>query len=133
MTPVLDKVDVDVTSPGAISERHVSSGVRLAGGTNWVNTFGGAVAAEAPESRAAVSEDSYRVASREIHFTLEHTETGGFITAEAVTGIFGFGRDLNESLRDLFTALYEHRDVLERQESLSPGLQEQLDYLKALL
>jgi hypothetical protein len=129
MSPVLDKVDV--TSLGKTSDRHTSS-VSLVGAPHWINTFGGAVATEASPAQAVISENGYRAISRDIHCTVEQTETG-FIAAEPVTGVFGFGRDLNEALHDLFFALHEHRDVLERQGSLSVGLQEQLAYLNALL
>lgn len=133
MTQVVDHVDVtslDPPSPRRIGGS-VSSQIPLAGG-NWVATLRGATAEEAAKPRAAVNEFDYRVSARPISWTLERTEIG-FVAANQVTGIFGSGQDPNEAFRDLFAALHEHRDVLERQESLSPGLQEQLEYLRALL
>lgn len=132
MSQVLDKVDA--TSLGEASNRHMSSGVAMTGATHWITTFGGgATAQEAPAPAVAMSEFDYRVAPRVIHYKLERTETGGFLVVEPVTGIFGFGHDRNDALRDLFVALHEHQDVLQRQEALSPGLQEQLNYLSTLL
>lgn len=133
MTPVLDK-GIDVTSLGAVSTRSLSSAVAVAGGTKWITASGGgASAAEPAQKYAPVSEYDYRVFSPTIRCTVEERENGGFVVAEEVTGIFGAGADRNLAFHDLFAALYEHLDVLERQESLSPGLQEQLDYLRALL
>lgn len=132
MSQVLDKVDA--TSLGEPSVRRVSGGVSFAGGAKWITTFGGgATAQEVPPTVAAVSEFDYHVAPRVIHYSLGHTENGGFLATEPMTGIFGFGRDRNEALRDLFRALHEHQDVLQRQGSLSAGLRAQLDYLTALL
>lgn len=132
MSQVLDKVDA--TSLGEASNRYTSSDVAMTGVTQWITTFGGgATAQEAGAPAAVMSESDYRVAPRVIEYKLERTETGGFLVAEPVTGIFGFGHDLNDALRDLFVALHEHQDVLQRQESLSRGLQEQLNYLSTLL
>jgi hypothetical protein len=130
MTQVLDKVDV--TAAGPISPRRfaksVSSQVPLAGGS-WV--AGLRNAGEAVQAHAAVSEFDYKVVSRPSRWTWEHSDTG-FVTSDLVTGIFGFGEDLNAAIVDLATALQEHRDVLERQDSLSSDLQEQLNYLREL-
>lgn len=130
MTQLLDKVDV--TSAGPVSPRRlsVSSQVPLAGGS-WVAGLRNAGAVEAAQTHAAVSEFDYKVVSRPSRWTWEHSDTG-FVTSDLVTGIFGFGEDLNAAIVDLAAALQEHRDVLERQDSLSPDLQEQLNYLRAL-
>jgi hypothetical protein len=52
------------------------------------------------------------------------------IAAEPETGIFGVGVDLPTALTDVRAALHEHLSVLEHQEDLSRGLQEQRDYLR---
>ena len=124
---------IDVTAPGPISPMHwgrsVSGKVPLAGGS-WVASLHGA-GAEAAETHAAVSEFDYEVFAPAPRWKLERSDSG-FIASDRLTGIFGSGPDPNEAIRDLFAALHEHRDVLERQESLSPGLQEQLGYLREL-
>jgi hypothetical protein len=66
---------------------------------------------------------------REARWTLARTGAG-FAVSDLVTGIFGFGSDLNKAIRDLSHALREHRDVLERQDALSPDLERQLAYLR---
>jgi hypothetical protein len=73
----------------------------------------------------------YRVPLRESRWTWHRSETG-FTASDLVTGIFGFGSDLNEAIRDLLHALRDHREVLERQEALSPDLERQLKYLRQL-
>jgi hypothetical protein len=132
MTQVLD--NIDVTFPGAVSPRQfgrsVSSDVPLAGGS-WVAKLRGAGAQEAIHTHAAVSEFDYKVFARPSRWKWRHSESG-YVTADLVTGIFGFGEDLNAAIVDLAAALQEHRDVLERQDSLSPDLQDQLNYLRAL-
>jgi hypothetical protein len=132
MSPVLK--DIKMTSPGEISDRNfgVSSDVPLAGGA-WVAEHGGGGTVEAFATHAAVREFSgYQVIAPASRWKLEVTENG-FIVSDRLTGIFGFGAEPIEAIRDLADALVEHRDVLERQENLSAGLQEQLDYLRALL
>lgn len=56
-----------------------------------------------------------------------------WVVREVETGIFGSGEDEPAAFRDLVAALTEHRDVLERQEALSPDLESQLAYLQRLL
>lgn len=53
------------------------------------------------------------------------------MACEYVMGVFGYGDRPGEAIADLRRAISEHREVLERQESLSPGLQEQLARLTA--
>jgi hypothetical protein len=130
MSPVLDKVSV--TSPATASNRYFSR-ASLGDAPHWISAVTGTTTVEASAPQSVISEDQYRVVSRELHCTVEQTETGSFIAAEPVIGVFGAGQDLNEALHDLFFALHEHREVLERQDSLSAGLREQLDYLNALL
>ena len=71
----------------------------------------------------------YNVPARPVRWEWHRTETG-FTVCDRVTGVFGFGSDLNEAIRDLAHALREHRDVLERQDALSANLQHQLKYLQ---
>lgn len=52
------------------------------------------------------------------------------VATDSVTGIFGAGESVSEALADLGQALVEHLDVLERQQALTLGLQEQLWYLR---
>jgi hypothetical protein len=132
MNPVMDKIAV--TSPGEVSERRwgISSGVPLAGGA-WIaeHSHGGTV--EAAATHAALNEFSgYRVLAPPSRWELRLTDQG-FIASDTITGVFGFGSDPIEAIQDLAVALVEHRDVLERQEALSPALQEQLGYLRELL
>jgi hypothetical protein len=72
---------------------------------------------------------SYYFEPRDTPWRLERGESGWTAT-DLVTGIFGYGDDPNESIVDLLHALIEHREVLERQDELSPDLQDQLDYLR---
>ncbi len=131
MNPILDKVDV--TDPGKVSNRQfgISSNVPLAGGA-WVvdHSAGGTV--ESVATHAAVNEPGYRVIARPSRWNFERTD-GGFIVSDRLTGIFGFGAEPIDAIHDLIAALAEHRDVLERQQALSPGLQDQLAYLRELL
>jgi hypothetical protein len=62
-----------------------------------------------------------------------HVERGeGYFTVtDDHTGIFGHGEDMSAAIRDFFTAVSEHLDVLERQTALSEDLAWQLDYLRA--
>jgi|GEM_PF-5380479 len=132
MTPVMDKIAV--TSPGEISERlwGISSDVPLAGGA-WVAEHSHSGTVEAVATHAVLNEpSSYRVSAPASQWELRITENG-FIASDAPTGIFGFGSEPIEAIQDLAIALIEHRDVLERQEALSPALQEQLVYLRELL
>jgi hypothetical protein len=82
-------------------------------------------------SKHAVSvvEEGYYFEPRDVRWTLERGESGWTAT-DLVTGIFGFGEDANAAIVDLLHALMEHREVLERQDELSPDLQEQLEYLR---
>jgi len=73
----------------------------------------------------------YMVRLRDTRWTWERSETG-FVASDVVTGVFGFGPDLNEAIQDLLRALKEHREVLEREPVLSPDLAHQLDYLRQL-
>jgi len=45
------------------------------------------------------------------------------------TGMFGQGPTYEEALQDFERALVEYKDVLARQQALSPGLREHLDFL----
>lgn len=131
MNPVLD--NVKMTSPGKISARRfgLSSDVPLAGGT-WVAEHS-AGTIEAVATHAALNElSSYQAITPESRWELDVTETG-FVVSDTLTGIFGSGKEPIEAIRDLASALAEHRDVLERQGDLSPGLQDQLRYLRELI
>lgn len=103
--------------------------------TGQLGRVGGAWAhslwdSQAPTHQVAVHEDiSYVAEEREVQWTLERGETGWTAT-DLMTGIFGFGADPNEAIVDLIHALREHRDVLERQDRLSPDLEQQLAYLR---
>jgi hypothetical protein len=132
MNPVMDKIAM--TSPGEISERRwgISREVPLAGGA-WIAEHSHSGTVEAAATHAALSEFSgYRVQAPASRWELRITDQG-FIASDALTGIFGFGSQPIEAIKDLAAALLEHRDVLERQDALSPALQEQLDYLRELL
>jgi hypothetical protein len=72
---------------------------------------------------------SYAVGEQELPWRWERIE-GGWTATDRVTGIFGFGEDVNGAIVDLLHALKEHREVLEAQDELSPDLQEQLAYLQ---
>lgn len=57
----------------------------------------------------------------------------GYLTAyDQSTGIFGAGATLIDAFSDLAAALVEHRDVLERQDRLSPELARHLEYLQRI-
>lgn len=61
----------------------------------------------------------------------EIADTDGLWTVRDIaTGIFGSGSSEAEALRDFYSALFEHRDVLERQSELSDDLAAQLAYLR---
>jgi predicted RNase H-like HicB family nuclease len=49
---------------------------------------------------------------------------------DSLTGVFGSGRDPKTALDDLRSAKKEHREVLERQDKLSPALERQLKRLQ---
>lgn len=52
------------------------------------------------------------------------------VATDTATGIFGVGATLADAFSDLGAALIEHRDVLEHQTQLSPGLADELRYLR---
>jgi hypothetical protein len=54
-----------------------------------------------------------------------------WIVLEVETGIFGYGDDILEAIRDFQAATVEHLDVLEQRAALSDELAWQLDYLRA--
>lgn len=57
---------------------------------------------------------------------------GYLMASDRSTGIFGVGPTLGDAFSDLAAALVEHRDVLERQDQLSPELARHLEYLQRL-
>lgn len=60
-------------------------------------------------------------------------EHDGYYTLEdRVSGVFGSGASAEDAIEDFRSAIAEHRDVLERQEALSPALERQLDYLRSI-
>ncbi len=81
--------------------------------------------------RGAVNEFGYTADVSADRWSVQRLDSG-FVAVDEVTGIFGFGDDLNEALMDLAAALVEHREVLEGQGALSPDLQDQLRYLQDL-
>jgi len=105
---------LDVTHPGPISG---SGATRI-----WNST--------STQSQVTVAEASvYFVRERESRWGIERAETG-WVAADRATGIFGYGPGPNDAIVDLVHALREHRDVLERQDELSPDLADQLAYLQ---
>jgi hypothetical protein len=105
---------LDVTHPGPISGSGATS--------IWNST--------SAQSQVTVAEASvYFVQERETRWSLERSETG-WIAADGATGIFGCGAGPNDAIVDLVHALREHREVLERQDELSPDLADQLVYLQ---
>jgi hypothetical protein len=77
-----------------------------------------------------VSEGSvYAVSEHQPKWRLEHTATG-WLSSDLVTGIFGYGSTPGDAIVDLVHALREHRDVLERQDALTPDLADHLAYLQ---
>lgn len=78
------------------------------------------------------SGDDYQAPQRQPLKWTRHPQGGGvaFSVYDPLTGVFGSGGDPRKALQDLSAALREHREVLERQESLSPALQHQLDQLR---
>lgn len=121
MTQAADEIKVDLTDPGQPSQPRWGHqvGARYVWNTEYVHSTVG-------------SDYDYRVVHRAGRWTLARTESG-YIASDNLTGIFGFGSDAKEAARDLAAALHEHRDVLGRQEALSPALQKQLNYLRDLL
>lgn len=104
---------LDVTRPGAISGR-------------WAKK----IWAHGQQEQMTVTEGSaYFVEEREARWSLERVDDG-FVANDLATGIFGYGEGPNEAIVDLVHALREHREVLERQDELSPDLAEQLAYLQ---
>ena len=86
--------------------------------------------ASSPAPAVSIVEPTfYEVAAEPPRWSLERGETG-WTASDLVTGIFGFGLDPNAAIVDLVHALREHREVLERQDELSPDLEEQLAYLQ---
>jgi hypothetical protein len=121
MTQVADEIKVDLTDPGLPSR------------PMWGHKVNSRYSWNAEYVHSTVGSDyDYRVVHRKGRWTLARTENG-YIASDTLTGIFGFGPSAKEAARDLGDALHQHRDVLERQEALSPALQEQLDYLRDLL
>ena len=58
---------------------------------------------------------------------------GYYTVRDLETGIFGSGADPEAAQTDFERALREHRDMLERQDDLSPKLAVQLAYIRELL
>lgn len=74
---------------------------------------------------------SYKVtANISFDFVLERGD-GYWTVSDAETGIYGDADDVLGALEDFYRAAAQHLDVLERQDSLSPDLSRQLDYLRA--
>lgn len=121
MTQVQDRIDVDLTKPGRPSQ------------PRWGHSVAARYEQPVEYVQSSIgSPFSYRATFRTGRWKLERTDTG-YIISDTVTGIFGFGDDVKQAGRDLVAALHEHRDVLERQDALSPALQQQLDHLRDLL
>jgi hypothetical protein len=82
---------------------------------------------ELPESPV-----TYQALQRQPLKWTRHPGSGSpaFSVYDPLTGVFGSGDDPRKTLQDLSMAVNEHRDVLERQEKLSPALQRQLDQLR---
>lgn len=116
MTPVADKINVDLTRPGRSSR------------PLWGSRIG---ARYESSSELVVGTLSYRAAPKAGRWHLGASDDG-YIASDSLTGIFGTGSDADQAVRDLAVALREHREVLERQEALSPALQEQLEHLRDL-
>jgi len=130
LTPIRERVKA--TPPGRVSDRHLgpSSSVPLVGGA-WVARHSHRAATETVAERGAVNEFGYTADVSADRWSVQRLDSG-FVAVDEVTGIFGFGDDLNEALMDLAAALVEHREVLEGQGALSPDLQDQLRYLQDL-
>ncbi|HVX32332.1 MAG TPA: hypothetical protein VHA80_04255 [Solirubrobacterales bacterium] len=116
MSSVADKINVDLTRPGRSSQPH------------WGKHIGARYRSSAEYVAGTLI---YKAAPRIPRLQLEATEDG-YIASDSMTGVFGAGPDADQAVRDLAVALREHRDVLERQDALSPALQEQLEHLRDL-
>jgi len=66
--------------------------------------------------------------SESFDFKVDHAD-GIWIVEDDASGVFGSGETPLEAMRDFRQAVVDHVDVLSRQDELSPGLEEQLDYL----
>lgn len=84
------------------------------------------------EETPPTSPVDYQAPQRQPLKWTRHPGEGGaaFSVYDPLTGVFGSGSDPRKALQDLSLALIEHREVLERQEKLSPALQRQLDQLR---
>lgn len=92
---------------------------------------GGLVTRARREEIAPRSEDDYQAPQRlPLRWTRHPGGTVAFSVYDPLTGVFGSGADARKALQDLSQAMREHREVLERQEDLSPALQRQLDQLR---
>lgn len=99
----------------------------------WVVFDESVVAADEP---TPVEPEMIEVDSEPTRPTFEHHlehGTDGWIVEDRVTGIFGCADDLHDAVDDFGRAVRDHFAVLSRQGTLSPGLQEQFEYLKARL
>ncbi len=73
---------------------------------------------------------SYRLPpQRSLNIVVEHADDC-IIVREVFIGIYGTGKDVVAAFEDFKNAVAQHRDVLERQEALSPDLSHQLAYLR---
>lgn len=81
------------------------------------------------EEKALQPSDDYEAPQRKPLKWARHG-AAAFSVYDPLTGVFGSGADPHKALRDLSAALHEHREVLERQDHLSPALQHQLDQLR---
>ena len=72
---------------------------------------------------------SYQPTRPGFELRFEHGESG-WIWEDDVSGVFGSGETPLDALHDFKRAVTEHIDVLSRQQHLSPGLAEQLEYLR---
>jgi hypothetical protein len=91
--------------------------------------------ASAPKAAPVPKEyTSYRVKPRTSNWSLERSRasdgTPVISVSDKQTGLFGVGSTENQAIRDLLRAKREHREVLERQDKLSPALRRQLRHLK---
>jgi predicted RNase H-like HicB family nuclease len=83
------------------------------------------------EEIARSSKDDYQAPNRlPLKWTRHPGGTVAFSVYDPLTGVFGSGADPRRALQDLSQAMREHREVLERQENLSPALKRQLDQLR---
>lgn len=83
------------------------------------------------EEAPPTSPVDYQALQRQpLKWTRHPGDGAAFSVYDPLTGVFGSGSDPRKALQDLSVALVEHREVLERQEKLSPALQRQLDQLR---